>query len=509
MDPGRSAAAGASGAGTENGRFPSRWNLAAVLAAGAVIFATCCQFRSLWFDEFHFLHHVRAPDLAGLFASVRTDNHPPLFLLLMWWSTRLLGESHFGLRLPSMLAGLSCLLLTSTICTRLPDRPARTFGAWMLLGSSYLLLISTEARVYSLLALAVLGLLWSILRVTEGRGSGFEVALWTIIGLHTHYYFLIYLAVAGLGVLVLRLSRLVRGRVVVPILLGMVAGSLAFLPWLSRGFVTQYRQKVRAGASAQGVGEWIQSIAHLLFIDTGRLGGVFLYGVALPGCLAALALGLMGIHRLWTAGAGHSEDQRRLRILLLLCLAMAVMAPVAAKLIGLVLPRLSYNWRYISGSCAPLVMLVAAGWREKGRTARVLGGVVLCTTFISTLLNSVSAGREDYRGAARYIFEHAMPGDVVLVTPTYYAAPEQAPTGWDYYAKELAADSGKTPPLEIRTTHWEEALSHSRVWVLARGKFRVVVFRQLRQAFGRGELTKISVAVNVHRFQRAPTTQTR
>lgn len=437
-----------------------------------------------------------------MFASILTDNHPPLYLFLLWSSVKLLGEGHLGLRLPAMLAGLGCLAVVWSICRRLPDRAARALGGWLLLGSSFLLLVSTEARMYSFLALSVAGLLWGILRVTEGRASSLEPAFWTAVGLHTHYYFVIYLTVAGLAVVGLRMSRWASWRIVVSILAGMAAGCVLFLPWFFWGFVAQYRHKVWAGPSARGLGEWIQSIAHLLYIDVGRLGQAFLWGVVLPGCLAALALGAVGIRRLWTADAGRPEGRRGLRILLLFCLTLAVAAPIAAKLLNVALWRISYCFRYVAGSCAPLVILVAAGLRDGGRTSRVLGGIVFCTMFATTLLNSVSPGREDYRGAVRHIMEHALAGDVVLIPPGYYAEPDAAPTGWDYYAERLAASSGRTPPLAIRTTHWEDALSHDRVWLLVRGQVRPEVIDRLRHDFGREGVTKISHSMAVRLFER-------
>src|SRR6185369_7409386 len=85
--------------------LPPRWQLAAALAIAVMGTAwhVWLARESLWADELH-----TAWCAGGSFAEVgrraAVGNQSPLFFWIEWLLTRLLGESEFVLRLPSLIA---------------------------------------------------------------------------------------------------------------------------------------------------------------------------------------------------------------------------------------------------------------------------------------------------------------------------------------------------------------------------------------------------------------------
>lgn len=259
--------------------------LACVLVVGALLWTMAAQ-RSLWNDEFHTLHHASAVTFSDFLASLETGNHPPLAFLLVRWSHASLGDSHLALRCWSVVVGLLVLAMTWRVARRLPDPEGRAVAPWLVVLSSFTLMIFSEARMYGLLALAVLGLLETLLATFEGKSRGWWAALWIPLGLYSHYYFWQYglvLAVVVLGAAALR-PDLRQGvlRLIVPALVGLAL----FLPWGLTGFRAQLTHDMPSGGTpgvyANLLG-YCQGIAHLLFMNSSIGGSWVTLGIALPG----------------------------------------------------------------------------------------------------------------------------------------------------------------------------------------------------------------------------------
>jgi len=209
---------------------------------GVLIFAFCALIRiglvdrhGLWADEFfslamatgHSLEHpaaradpalgdyVEAPRAlppaaysrylkhevppSGLGRVVRavflSDTNPPLYYLLLYGWTRVLGTGDASLRLFSVLWSLACFPLIWSIATRLGGRGAAVATCILFAVSPFSVFYSTEGRMYSLLLLCSVSTAWLTLRIWDrGPGAG-RFALWVlagVAGLLTHYFFLFF-----------------------------------------------------------------------------------------------------------------------------------------------------------------------------------------------------------------------------------------------------------------------------------------------------------------------------
>lgn len=481
--------------------WPSRPGFLLVLATGALLWIVAAVSRSLWIDEFHSLNHAGKPDFGEFLASVATDNHPPLAFALTRWARWLLGSSEVAMRSWSVLIGLAVLLPTARLARRLPDECGRRAAPWLVVLSSYSLMIFSEARMYGLMALAVLGLMSVVIETLQGRSRGWWAVAWCAIGLHSHYYFLQYGLVLAV-VLVIALPfkpewRRGTQRLVLPA----VVGLLLFVPWGLTGFREQLAHDMPSGGSSGAYSNWMgfaQSLAHFLFINASVGGRWLTYGVALPGSVAAALVGGLGLVRLWRARRADAG------LTFWLLVSVALLAPAWCLIFSKYMPRAGYNWRYIAGSCVPLLLILAAGIRWRPWPRAVLSGLLFTSLAIVAGVLAFSPGQEDYRGVIGHILQHAKENDALITRPMRRVDPENAPTGWEYYTERLAADprSAGPVPVEYRLARWKPALEHDRVWVYIRYRFDEAVLEQLSHSYAKHEVIHFPPVMKLHLFSR-------
>jgi len=466
------------------------WNSVAVLLAAGLLWTVGAARKSLWSDEFHSLHHARAGSWGEFFAVVRSDNHPPLSFALQRISVRRLGEAELALRLPSILAGFGLLVVLAELARRLPGRGPPLVAPWLAVLSSYLFMIVTEARMYAWLALAVLGLVESVLERLEGRGSRWWVGAWIVLGFHSHYYFLHDLFVVGLCTLgAALLWKELRVRSAELLLPACLAG-LACLPWAIWGFFPQLFHRLPPGGHYHGFSAWLQSLAHLVFMNSS-LGGAFLtYGVALPGALLVGWIALLGTIRL--------AEGTRTRPLLLFLVGLGLGAPAWGYALSLIFERASYGWPYIAGSAAPLLCLAAAGLSDS--TLRwIAAGAASGAMLAVTLLGAVWGGTEDYRSAVELVLASDRPGDGVVAKPLWDLGGPPSPTGWDFYAERLEPDPARRP-VEIPTAELFHIREHERVWALTRDEHSPWILDTLRRRFQHETVWHMGTHLQLHLF---------
>ncbi len=192
-------------------------------------------------DEYNSLSHIQQPekgtryDLAGTVQSVidRSQQHGPLyFLLLNVWRT-FAGADLFALRLFSLLCGLLTVAATFHLAALCRDRQLGLAALLAITFLAYHLFYSHTARMYTLLPLFSVWVIWSYWKIVSAQGF---VPRWRWLSLlasaalilYLHYFGSMILAAIGLYHL-LFVPKHRRWWLVALYLL--VAG-LCFLPWL-------------------------------------------------------------------------------------------------------------------------------------------------------------------------------------------------------------------------------------------------------------------------------------
>lgn len=194
-----------------------------------------------------YLTHDTPPAGIGrvLRAVALSDTSPPLYYVVLWAWTRLLGSGDVALRLLSVAASLLALWLVAAVARRAGGQaavlPAAALFALSPIGVAY----STEGRMYAFVFAWTAALLLLALHLRARgprRGLLAALALVSAGGLLTHYFFAPVLA-ATAGWLFLRPGRCRRG----PPLLGLALGAVLVLPWYAGLPASAARWRVTGG----------------------------------------------------------------------------------------------------------------------------------------------------------------------------------------------------------------------------------------------------------------------
>ncbi len=186
-----------------SGRIPPA--LALVCLAGAALRFATLDLQSLWYDEAVTARLLRM-DLSGLLHAIGdSESSPPLYYLLAWLWTHVLGTGEVGMRSLSALLGTAAIALAWMLGRRLGSERAALAAAALIACNPLLWWFSQEARAYALLiALAMLGaLLW--LRAMRAPDDARGLLAWgavAALALATHYYALFLVAPQALWLLV-------------------------------------------------------------------------------------------------------------------------------------------------------------------------------------------------------------------------------------------------------------------------------------------------------------------
>ena len=180
------------------------WPLLAILLLAAVLRLSTLGLQSFWYDEaFTPVHVLRASFGATLHNVVHTENTPPLWYVLEWVVSRVLGTGVVALRLLSALAGIVTVAVAWTIGSELAGRRTAIVTAALVAVNPLFVWYSQEARAYGLFvftaSLALLCFLRALREPTNRRLA--EFALTASLALLTHYFAVFLLIPMGLWLL--------------------------------------------------------------------------------------------------------------------------------------------------------------------------------------------------------------------------------------------------------------------------------------------------------------------
>jgi 4-amino-4-deoxy-L-arabinose transferase-like glycosyltransferase len=424
----------------------------ALTVLGAAVRLATLGRQSLWYDEaFTPVHVLHGSLVATLHAVVHTENTPPLWYILEWAITRVLGTGAVDLRLLSALAGIATVPVVWAIAAELAGRRAALLASTLAAVNPLLVWYSQEARAYGLLVLtatlAMLCFVRALATPTPRRMALFGLA--ASFAQLTHYFaaflvmpMIVWLALAarwqlgpdrrarGPGWLARGLGTRARGPGGLARGLGTRArgpGGLAAGPWalaasLSLPILTAAAlvplALAQAGHGTQWIGRWalasrLQVIPQ--YYLTGYSGAPLGHGVELLVGLVALA----GIgFALWRV---LEPVEERAALMALTLAACGVLVPVGLALVGAdyLAPR------NLVGAMAPVTVLlgVVVGARRTGTAGLALGGLLALAFATIALAVDLSPRlqRGDWAGVAEVL--RRAPPDRAIVTVELGSAP--------------------------------------------------------------------------------------
>ncbi len=321
-------------------RLAPWWPLAAFTLLAAALRLSTLGLQSFWYDEaFTPVHVLHASLWATLRAVVHTENTPPLWYVLAWADSRVLGTGEVALRLPSALAGIATVPVAWAIGREIEGPPARrvrqTRGAAALCAAlvavnPLFVWYSQEARAYGLFvltaALAMLCFLRAEREPTARRMAAF--ALTGSLALLTHYFAVFLLIGMALwlvwdrrGRRATRPARSTRSALAAACVLALVGAALLALISAQGGHGTQW------------IGRWplserLQAIPQ--YYLTGYSGGPLGRGVELLVALLILAGLALGCRQM----LGGERERLRPLLLTLSIAACGVLIPIVLVAFG-------------------------------------------------------------------------------------------------------------------------------------------------------------------------------
>ncbi|HTQ68943.1 MAG TPA: glycosyltransferase family 39 protein, partial [Solirubrobacteraceae bacterium] len=127
------------------------WPLAALTLLAAVLRLSTLDQQSFWYDEAFTVVRDLHPSLGStLHSVVHTENNPPLWYLIAWADSRVLGTGVIALRLPSALCGIALVPVAWGLGSELAGRRTATLLAAIVAVNPLYVWYAQEARPYGL-----------------------------------------------------------------------------------------------------------------------------------------------------------------------------------------------------------------------------------------------------------------------------------------------------------------------------------------------------------------------
>lgn len=383
--------------------------IVAVVVAGAVL-----RFVSrgpLWLDEAQSVA-IAKHSLGALPAALKHDGAPPLYYALLHVWMKVFGDSTFSVRVLSGIPAVLALPVVVRLGRRIGGDAVGIASVVLLAVSPFAIRYAVEARMYSLLLLLSLAGAHAVLSVHRHRTNAATIALAvvTAASLYTHYYAVFAVGALGAGELWLAVRR--RDAAARRALLALVAGCVAFLPWVpillyqSRHTGAPWAPPPDGSAVLDTIGAWMG-------------GGSTAAQIAMLVALAAVVLALIGRR----GGAGQvvlGTAFARLPARLLAVVAGSLVVAIAVDAAD----QQAYAPRYLAMGAGLFLVVVGCGIAVlPSRRARRAMLAVLVVAELSVSLQNAWQPRSQAGLVAAVLDHQARAGDVVVYCPDQLGPP--------------------------------------------------------------------------------------
>jgi mannosyltransferase len=401
-----------------------RWACCLLLLIGFGIRLYGLTFHSLWLDEAVSVYLASFPPSEILRQGMTLQEpNPPLYHLSLSVWMRVFGSGEAAVRLLSAFLGTLYLPAIYLLGKRLLSRRAALLATLLAAMAPFLVWYSQEARMYALVATLSVWSVYCFVRALDTPRWSWWTAyiVLTVLSLYAHLYAVFVLPAELLFLLFY--VRWYRRRVV----WGVVAWGvslLSFSPWLWRAWqlsagIPSWRPGLSLGAMAAACLEAftvrrVPLSSAWLGVVLAVLGAVTLAGLVLP------------MARGQKAG---DRGARGMDVRSSVFLALWLLLPLLAAYV-LSFRQQIFTVYYLIVIVAPFLLALAAGVDRIASWTRVMGGLALLLVAGALAYGlyfnwSPEYRKEEWRAAARYVAEHAGPGDAILCHADYARIPFQ------------------------------------------------------------------------------------
>ncbi|MEO5901648.1 MAG: glycosyltransferase family 39 protein, partial [Ilumatobacteraceae bacterium] len=385
--------------------------------------------RGLWLDEATSVHQARLGFGAMIRLLYDQDNHPPLHDILLWLDIRLVGDSEFALRLPSVIIGSLLVPMLYVAAKELFGRRAGLIAAAIGTVAPVAVWYGQEARMYAQFMLLALIVVWAQVRIlrTGERRYWVVFTLCCVALIYSQYFAALHVVAVYLVFAIELLRRRHAGRVsrlarqtAMSVLAGLVLVA-PLIPFALHQAV--HNQQAGFGFSAAG------GIAT---------GSAVVPPPGIYGLLSNVQWALWGyqpdsiatrIVALWPVGLLVlllllGRQRRGANRYLLLIAALPVGVVFAASFFAAKSRSLA-EVRYFAGAVPVLFLLIAGALATAITSSRVrcaVVGALLVSMVLALGVQETSAQNPrlyQYREAIAEVVREARPGDQLVYSPEY------------------------------------------------------------------------------------------
>jgi mannosyltransferase len=419
------------------------WLVLGLTLAGAWLRLWHLGRDGLWRDEAQGLFVAAKTFPGGIAAALVQDGHPPMYFFLMHFWLKLFGGSEFSVRLPSALLGIATIPLLYRMGKDMFDRNVGLLAAAVAAFLPMHILVSRQARMYTLFPLLVLLSMWTL----YGAVTRNTVRLWlgyvlsTALMLYSHNWAVLVFAAQGLFMVVQWLARS-RSIEMLGKWLGTQAGAfLLFAPWVPT-LVEQLR------IPGIVMGPWVHS-------ENGFLGTMVRLGNELTSMtwpadapipyVLLIAAGLITVGISLRTVKVEYTPSPALDLTTLLLAAPVIAGVVLTTATNGLIPS------YVTMAVFPALCLVLARALTRLRLPYALMGLAVLGLMFwrNPIAGQYGTPQSTLREIAAFVTAQAGPRDVIIIAPDYYAT-----TFNHYFAGNQPQLAFPEPPGRVEEIVW-------------------------------------------------------
>jgi hypothetical protein len=460
--------------------------LALILIVGAVLRLDGITRTGLWGDEFQglFIAESRgdavahlplnviiqnppairlkdAPSIPHIWTGIDSTVHPPLYHIVLRLWVDLFGDSDFSIRTMSAVFGLIGIVLLFE-CVRLLTTPSQALlAATMMAFAPIQLDFGQQARPYTFVAALCLGLFLVLIHLQKNGATPVKLLVLFVLSLAigmTHY-FAIGNVLAGLAWIVFRFKSKDRWKAAGALVagLGLFAVLWGASFWKTRGLASAWmHSEMSSYFHLHSFAIYVLDIPQRLTFGT-MSGSHWPILVAMAVLVYVVPLVMRGKNLIWyywlvgsIAGpvaidcVTHADSMLIAMDKYVFLAAPAVYAILAAALVG----------RAVAWAVALGIVIFGIARFQSGPGY----------SFGSTL------GLEDHREQAKFLAQHAEPGDLVILTTSWNLGTGGNESTFDYFIIAHYRGDWKCPVLllteRVTGSTAQEFGRYRRIWVV-------------------------------------------
>ncbi|MBI4319516.1 MAG: glycosyltransferase family 39 protein [Chloroflexi bacterium] len=416
--------------------------------------------QSLWLDEG--LSFYRASSDVGTIlvgridfrGEVTTDQHPPLYFLLLHGALTAFGDSELALRFPSMAFIVLAVALSYALGTKLVGRGTGIATAFVASTSPYYLYYAQEARPYALVIMLTTLSIYLLLVIARGGKMwaylAFGASCLALVTTHYLTIFLVSIEVAALavsvGILSWRRIAFFFTSALVILVIGLPIERYFFERYLLEG-----GGKLEAG---------IEQVARDLAVS-------FSFGITVDQFLVApYAAGIALTIAVAIFSLVMASRKRTLAVVPALLCVPPVILYIISQYKGI------YNTRYTAFLAPPYYLLLGIGISYVCHRNRLLGalfyvyfaGVSLFGIYDYFFVHNTV--KQDYRAVVEYMLDRLKPGDALVINN------KAVSPALEYYTRgvlpwySIPAGSGLANFDVVDREVRQIARQHDRIWLV-------------------------------------------